>query len=56
MVRQALRPDYYTRHDPEPAYTIHISKLMLTKMPGEIPANYYLPRPQITVWIISVKR
>ncbi|OOO06239.1 Protein of unknown function DUF3328 [Aspergillus oryzae] len=25
MVRQALRPDYYTRHDPEPAYTIHIN-------------------------------
>ncbi|OGM41674.1 hypothetical protein ABOM_009995 [Aspergillus bombycis] len=43
MVRQALRPDYYTRHDPEPAYTVHISKLIRTKTPGEIPdaANYY---------------
>ncbi|KAI2787678.1 hypothetical protein POX_f08053 [Penicillium oxalicum] len=24
LLRQALRPDYYTKHDPEPAYTIHI--------------------------------
>ncbi|GFG19482.1 hypothetical protein IFM5058_10133 [Aspergillus udagawae] len=25
VLRQALRPDYYTRHDPEPAYSIHIN-------------------------------
>ncbi|KAJ5186109.1 hypothetical protein N7491_006020 [Penicillium cf. griseofulvum] len=24
MLRQAIRPDYYTKHDPEPAYTTHI--------------------------------
>ncbi|KAK0625823.1 hypothetical protein B0T14DRAFT_405091, partial [Immersiella caudata] len=23
MLRQALRPDYYTKHDPEPYYTMH---------------------------------
>lgn len=26
MLRQAIRPDYYTRHDAEPTYTTHIRK------------------------------
>ena len=26
MLRQAIRPDYYTKHDSEPAYTTHIRK------------------------------
>ncbi|KAK1141023.1 hypothetical protein N8T08_009596 [Aspergillus melleus] len=25
LLRQGLRPDYYTKHDDEPAYTIHIN-------------------------------
>ncbi|KZF23303.1 hypothetical protein L228DRAFT_267312 [Xylona heveae TC161] len=25
MLRQGLRRDYYTKHDPEPAYTVHLS-------------------------------
>ena len=28
MLRQAIRPDYYTRHDAEPTYTTHIRKLV----------------------------